>query len=491
MLAENRIITSYIALTKTERSLFVKKTVLIFCTLICCLSTLIGISGADPYEVKGDINGDKRISLEEAVYALRVAAGIQIGQPGNKSETEPNDIIGEANQIGIGYSNPIINATISSKDDVDCYKFNANSNSTYVMETYDILANSSNQATGIYLYDANGIELANDRYGQNGTNNVNACIAHTFSVTGTYYILVRKDYSASSWTGYYSLRILPKHDEQGSGWNSENDYEPNDKLALANHIETGLDKAQTHQLDPKSSNYVNSGSDRDWYSFNAESGRSYVIETFDIVANASNNATGLYLYDASGIELANDRYGQNGTNNANARIIHTFSRSGVYYILVLDDYSTDWAGTYSLRILPKHDEPGAKWNTENDYEPNDELVLANYIEVGREQTHQLNPKSPDYVNSGSDHDWYYFEAEANGTYVIETFDTQSDNATGIYLYDSNGIELANDRYGQNGTNNANARITHTFSRSGSYYILVLKDYSVGWVGIYSLRVNKQ
>lgn len=470
-----------------------KKTLFIIVMVICFSSLLIGTSYADPYEIKGDINGDKRISLEEAVYALQVAAGIQIGQPGNKSETEPNDSIGEANQIGIGYSNPIINATISSKDDVDYYKFNANSNSTYVIETYDILANSSNQATGIYLYDTNGIELANDRSGANGTNNANACVTHTFSVAGTYYIRVSRDYYDSSWTGYYSLRILPKHDEHGAGWDTVNDYEPNDKLALANYIEIGLDKAQTHQLNPKSSNFVNSGSDRDWYYFNAESGRTYVIETFDILANASNNATGIYLYDASGIELANDRSGDNGTNNANARITHTFSRSGVYYILVLEDYYVKWTGTYSLRILPKHDEPGAAWNEGSDYEPNDVLVLANHIEVGlnKAQTRQLDPKSSDYVNNGSDHDWYYFNAVADGNYVIETFDTQSDNATGLYLYDANGIELANDRSGNNGTGNVNARITHTFSRSGSYYILVLKDYYSTWSGTYSFRVVKQ
>jgi len=304
-----------------------KKTIFIICMVICLL---IGISYADPYEVKGDINGDKRIGLEEAVYALQAVAGVQVGKPGNKSETEPNDSMGEANQIGIGYSNSIINATISSKDDIDYYKFNANSNCTYVIETYDILANTSNQATGLYLYDANGIELANDQSGANGTNNANACVTHTFSVAGTYYIRVSRDYYISSWTGYYSLRILPKHDENGAGWDTENGYEPNDKLALANHIEIGLDKAQTHQLNPKSSNFVNSGSDRDWYYFNAESGRTYVIETFDILANASNNATGIYLYDESGIELANDMSGDNGTNNANARITHTFSRSGVY-----------------------------------------------------------------------------------------------------------------------------------------------------------------
>ncbi len=470
-----------------------KKEIMIICMAISLLFLLNGFSAAyDPYEVKGDINGDKKIDLQEAVYALQVVSGIKT-EPVSESEIEPNDSLAEATSIGIGYSNPIINATISSENDVDYYKFTANGNSTYVIETYDILANSSKQATGIYLFDSNGIELSNDRNGDNGTNNANARITHTFSIGGTYYIFVSKDHYINNWTGYYSLRILPKHDETGAGWNSDNDYEPNDKLVLANKIEIGFENAQTHQLDPKSSDYVNNGSDRDWYYFNADAGNTYVIETFDILANSSENATGIYLYDATGIELADDRSGDNGTNNANARITHTFSRSGTYYIVVLADHYVSWAGTYSLRILPKHDETGASWNTENDYEPNDNFILANHIEVGLEnaQTHQLDPKSSNYVNNGSDQDWYYFNADAGNAYVIETFDTQSNNATGIYLYDSNGIELSNDRSGNNGTNNVNAHIEYSFFRSGAYYIVVLRDHYVNWAGTYSLRIVKQ
>jgi len=427
----------------------VKKRIFIIFTVICFSSLLIGTSYADPYEIKGDINGDKRISLEEAVYALQVAAGIKIGEPGNKSETEPNDTMGGANTIGIGYLNPITNATIASKDDADYYKFTVTAvNRTYVIETFNIQANTSGNATSLYLYDANGNELSKDYCGGNGTNNVNARITYTFSIAGTYYVLVKSCYNL---TGIYSLRILPKYDEPGAVWDSENDYEPNDVLDLANHIEIGWKNAQTRRILSNSA-YASKYYDRDFYYFNTEAGKTYVIETFNIQANPSRNATSLYLYDSNGNELDKDFWGcdgnGDGTNNANTRIIYKFSAAGTYYIMV-KSYDK-WTGIYSLRILPKYNEPGAGWDSENDYEPNDVRALANHIDVGSEnaQTHQIAPNSA-YVSAGSDRDFYHFNAEAGKTYLIDTFNVQtnaSGNGTNLYLYDANGNMLAEDLY---------------------------------------------
>ncbi|MCP4133638.1 MAG: hypothetical protein GY754_21905, partial [bacterium] len=186
-------------------------------------------------------------------------------------------------------------------------------------------------ATVLYLYDANGNQLALDEHGSNGTNDANASITHTFIESGTYYVMVKKDDYWGHWTGTYSLRILPKHDEAGASWDSENDNEPNDKLELANQILVGLKNAQSHKLVSNTS-YVSRGSDTDWYHFNAESRRTYVIETFNIPANKLNDATVLYLYDANGNQLALDEHGSNGTNDANASITHTFIESGTYYV---------------------------------------------------------------------------------------------------------------------------------------------------------------
>ncbi|MCP4107872.1 MAG: hypothetical protein GY749_20400, partial [Desulfobacteraceae bacterium] len=204
-----------------------------------------------------------------------------------------------------------------------------------------------NDATVLYLYDANGNQLALDEHGSNGTNDANASITHTFIESGTYYVMVKEDDYWGHWTGTYSLRILPKHDEAGASWDSENDNEPNDKLELANQILVGLENAQSHKLVSNIS-YVSRGSDTDWYHFNAEAGHTYVMETFN-VQEISGKGPGVWLYDPNGNELANDEYGSKGMNDADASITHKFLTSGTYYLKV-KDYSNVWTGSYSLRV---------------------------------------------------------------------------------------------------------------------------------------------
>ena len=431
----------------------------------------------------------QKINIPKLVLILGVIGIMLMGfilQPLSVSaESEPNDSFATADALSVGLPNAEVGATLTTND-YDYYSFTAVAGRTYVIETYNIQGTGGGHATGLYLYDNSQSQIKDDRYGNNGTGNANARIVHTFSTTGTYYILVKDD-ASYNWAGTYSLRILPQHDEPDAAWDNNNDNEPNDVRQLANEIQVGLNNAQTHQLFNHSS-FVTANSDYDFYYFTAEANHTYVIETFDIQGNS--HATGLWLYDNTGSEIKNDRYGNNGTGNANARIVHTFSTTGTYYILVKDDASYNWAGTYSLRILPQHDELGADWDPSNDNEPNDVRQLANKIQVGlnNAQTHQLFDHS-NYVTANSDYDFYYFTATANQTYVIETYNIQGgSHATGLWLYNDSGSEIANDRYGNNGTGNANARIVHTFSTTGTYYILVKDDASYNWTGTYSLRI---
>jgi len=195
-----------------------------------------------------------------------------------RAETEPNDTFATANPINVGLSNAEVGATLTT-DDEDYYSFTAVAGRTYVIETYDIQG-TGNRATGLWLYDGSQTLITSDHYGSNGTGNVNARITYTFSTTGTYFILV-KDAQYASWTGTYSLRILPKYDEPDAAWDASNDNEPNDVIVLANEIGVGLNNAQTHQLF-NHSNYVTNNSDYDFYRFTAEAGRTYVLETYNV-----------------------------------------------------------------------------------------------------------------------------------------------------------------------------------------------------------------
>ncbi|MEM9773129.1 MAG: PPC domain-containing protein [Chloroflexota bacterium] len=418
------------------------------------------------------------------------------------NDSEPNDVLALANELKVGLNNAQTHQLfphstfVTNNSDFDFYYFAAEAGRTYVIETFNIQGNGTGSATGLWLYDADGTPLANDQYGDNGTANANARITYTFTTKGTYYLLVKDDNARSfTWTGTYSLRILPKHDEEGAAWDSNNDNEPNDKIALANELKIGLENAQTHQL-LNHNTFVTNNSDFDFYHFETEEGRTYIIETFNIQGGEGGSATGLWLYDDDGTLIADDQYGDNGTGNANARIAYTFTTAGTYYLLVKDDNarSFNWTGTYSVRILSRHDEEGAAWDSNNDNEPNDRIALANELKIGLDnaETHDLFDHSS-FITASSDHDFYHFEAQEGQTYLIETFDIQktpSNSATGLWLFDSAGNLIANDQYGSNGTGDANARITFTFTASGTYYLLVKDDNarSFTWTGAYSIRI---
>jgi hypothetical protein len=265
------------------------------------------------------------------------------------AETEPNDTPGQANPIGIGWENAEINATISSTSDVDYFKFVACAGCTYVIETFEVHKISSSDGTGLWLYSTDGVTLlASDPYGSNGTGHADARVVHTFLAAGTYYIRVRRA-DFESWWGTYSLRVLPKYDEPGAGWDVSNDDEPNDEWQLANSLSVGRENTQAHQIHALNAYYVTHAADRDWYHFNAKADVEYVIETFN-VANQGSYGTGLWLYDKDAL-LANDQYGSvGGKAGVWARIRYTFLTSGVYFVKVAPESYSSWTGAYSVRV---------------------------------------------------------------------------------------------------------------------------------------------
>ena len=162
--------------------------------------------------------------------------------------------------------------------------------------------------------------------------------------------------------------------------------------------------------------------------------------------------------------------------------------SGTYYILARARTYIAWTGTYSLRILPKFDEPGAAWDSSNDYEPNDSNALAYEIGIGagQAQTHQLAPNTA-FATNALDQDYYHFQAQAGQQYVIETFGVPN-NSTGLYLYDVDGTALDSDPYGNYGSGGVDARITSTLLSAGTYIIQVRARAYGSYTGPYSVRV---
>jgi Bacterial pre-peptidase C-terminal domain len=162
----------------------------------------------------------------------------------------------------------------------------------------------------------------------------------------TYFISIA---SATGWTGQYSIRILPKFDEPSATWDASDDAEPNDIIELAYALGIGANQAQTHKI-VDTTTYESDKLDQDFYQFNAQSGQTYVIETFDIPPTNFFRITGAQLLDATGTQLASDDLGQNGTGNVDARIVYRITTTGTYFILV--NSPTGWIGQYSVRVCP-------------------------------------------------------------------------------------------------------------------------------------------
>ncbi|NJK82392.1 MAG: hypothetical protein HC914_22130 [Chloroflexaceae bacterium] len=418
---------------------------------------------------------------------LLIMGSIALTRP-THAESEPNDTPAQAIPIEIGYENSEVGATLT-EDDEDYYRFEAVANRTYVIETYDI-DGTGTRATGLWLYNANETEIADDEFGDNGTGNANARIVFSPTNTDTYFIRVRRA-SFQTWTGTYSLRVLPRYDEPGAEWNDNNDNEPNDTFAIANQIDIGLSNAQT-RLIFDNSNLVSADTDQDFYHFEAVADRTYVIETYNIDGTDA-RATGLWLYNESETEIADDEFGNDGTGNVNARIVFSPTSDGTYFIRVRRASFQTWTGTYSLRVLPRFDEPGVDRAPSG--EPNDVIPLANAIDLGATgaQTQEISANR-DRVSNSADRDFYRFDAVAGREYVIETFAVEEDtsgNGTGLYLYNEDGTRLADDEFGNNGGGNVNARITFTFANPGTYFVMVTPRGFSSWSGPYSVQVCEE
>jgi hypothetical protein len=289
--------------------------------------------------------------------------------------------------------------------------------------------------------------------------------------------VAQADYT--SWTGTYSLRVLPRYDQPGAAWDASKDQEPNDVLEIANALSVGLGNAVTRQI-TDNPGLISGDDDQDYYRFSGQAGQTFVIETFNV---AGSGGTSLRLYNNTGTLLTT---GASGTGVVNKRITFTLTAGGTYFILVAQADYTSWTGTYSLRVLPRYDQPGATWSTTNDYEPNDVPEIANAIGVGPSAAvaRQITSRG-NLVSGDDDQDYYRFSAQAGQNVVIETFNVAGSGGTSLTLLNDAGTELA---AGRAGTGAVNRRISFTLTASGTYFVQVAQADYTSWTGSYSLRV---
>ncbi len=194
-------------------------------------------------------------------------------QPVNEIElegsAEQNDTSADAQKLSaIGAHRPI-KAEINPAADQDWYSFQAVAGNTYIVELFDVANNlalvtdyecGGSRYGGIWLavFDSSLLEVARQCQPV-GAQNVHTVTQFTPGISGTFYIQVAAH--SKQVLGGYGLRILPKHDEANTFWDSTT-FEPNNWQANAYRINLGREKALKTQIEPRNNRLQHQCSDK-------------------------------------------------------------------------------------------------------------------------------------------------------------------------------------------------------------------------------------
>jgi hypothetical protein len=446
------------------------------------------------------------------------------------AEIEPNDLMDDAQVLTvIGMETPI-NASItaaSSEDedsgDEDWFSFTAVVGQEYVVEIFD----ASNTLALLYrdyncdgyddyiglriiVYDPAGNEITR-QCSLSGTGNVHTSSQFTAAVNGQHFIQIAAHNSKVS--GNYSIRVLPKYNNEGAKWDPLT-LEPNNRLTNAFLMKTGRENALTSQIEPRNDAYSTVSADTDYFRFEAVAGEAFVIELFDVnntlsLKNVEYNCDGydlysglrLHIYDPSGssilIQCENE-----GAGNVHTSAEFIAGYSGTFFIRVAAHEDT-MVGSYSIRILPKYGQEYASWDT-GTLEPNNRALNSYQLEVnGEGLVSAIEPRNDQYSTNKADIDWYRFEAEAGQVYKVQLFNVDErldlvsvnyncdgyDDYQGLLLsvYDPS-VNLVERRCAPNSAGEIYSFIDFTASRDGIYHIQI-KPHADNVSGEYGVRVT--
>lgn len=224
---------------------------------------------------------------------------------------EPDNTIAEAQPITIDRT--IRPHNLHIQGDHDYVSFVAQGGTAYIIETSNL---GSSIDTIIYLYDANGNELAHDDDG--AEQSLASRLVWIAPRSGIYYVMTR-DLGEDSSGVDATYGILVMTTDVGEDADS---YEPDDSIPQASPIDT--DGAyQTHTF--------HTTTDVDYVSFIAQEGVEYTIETGNLQGECD---TVLYLYDVDGVELEYDD--DAGDEIYASRVVWTAPSSETYYVGVED-----------------------------------------------------------------------------------------------------------------------------------------------------------
>jgi len=326
-------------------------------------------------------------------------------------------------QLDFSNTEASLSRSLNNNSDANWFRFRGNSGTTY-----HIYSSGSLDTKG-YIYEDNGTtELLSDDDTGDGTN---FSISFTPTRSAQYKLKV-EGYNGA--TGSYTLNY-----RKSSG--------------SARPIELQITRSLQN-----TSNSINQSNDENWYSFRAETGKTYIFYT-----EGSLDTKG-YVFDGNNQLLEDDDSG----DDTNFRLEFAPTRNGDYRLKVTG-YNTN-TGSYSLYY--KHQSQAT-----DDYEPNNSQSQYTDLEP------RNGNRSMELTLHQGDEDWFRFRGVAGSTYH---FYSTGDMDTRIYLYQNNGNTLLSEDDDGGDGSNFNLSFSPT---STAYYKIKIVGYS-GATGTYHLNYNK-
>ncbi len=402
--------------------------------------------------------------------------------------------------------------------DDNSFHFNAIAGQSYVVELFNVARNlgesrghncdgNTRNGVGLVLSDSSSTEIAKQCSPQ-GFGNVHNSVKFNAGIGGEFKIDIVPNLASADISGKFSLRVQPEHDDPSVAWDAH--FEANNRAVNAFPIGIGAPNALTSNIEERNSSFGTSQADFDWYHFDATAGQHYLIEVFNVIKllgterghncdGNTRNGVGLKITDSLFTEIKS-ACSPNGTGNVHNRIQFKSGTGGVFHIGVIPN-STIAFGTYSLRVLPFHDDPQASWDA-NTFEPNNVPINAFLIAPSEVITSQIEERNTSFGTNSVDIDYYRFEAEASQTYRVELFDVASNlkvgrghncdgntrNGVGLKILDSMFVLLGN-QCSATEEGDIHNSLEFKTGLSGIYYIGVIPN-SNEVFGPYSLRLSK-
>jgi len=344
------------------------------------------INGAAIFSVEPEVEHTSFDSFEKLDYTI----SIKLKEAKEDEEKEPNDKAVFANSVGEsgiikGYFNPAsnpLNNENAEKIEEDWYSFAVNGKSMKIIDTS--LSAVPNIDSILSIYDDLGYLIReSNSYGIGEPEK----IVNVGVKKGKYYIRVKSSKCCvqNPYIGYL-LKI------EKNNWDSNYEYEPNDRYSSANNPRFSEDFK----------GYINPKGDIDWLKFNIYSTDRQVV-TVKISPTAYMDPALELLNMANELILkVDDRKIDEGEIIKNIGV-----EEGVYYIKISDKAkeSNFTSNPYTILINKR------EWSSDEEFEPNNDFDSANEITVGEIKRA--------YITPGLDEDFYWFSMKENATINFE------------------------------------------------------------------------